>query len=291
MAMIKASVLLSLLSLFAFDASSAECSPQQVQNNKMNNFILFDEQPSANTPKAMELTIESRDGFIHSSVSAIFSRCGELIKAEFVKEKNYQTGSRVLTATYSAEINKKEYGWKTNLKFDNAMIDTDSKKRTELFSQQVEGVILLGKNGVISKSGERFEAMTGNLNQIGVANTSYRFDATGRLLSTDRRSNLRSDNAKAIYEYDASGRLLQKRSASVLDIYSYDQTGREFSLTSIATYFTIEKTATTCQEWNVLGKCILAHQSITITTPNAKSGVCSVQTHDATLKTSITYWE
>lgn len=291
MAMIKASVLLSLLSLFAFDASSAECSPQQVQSNKMNNFILFDEQPSADTPKTMKLTIESRDGFIHSSVSAIFSRCGELIKAEFAKEKNYQTGSRVLTATYSAEINKKEYGWKTNLKFDNAMTDTDSKKKTELFSQQVEGVILLGKNGVISKSGERFEAMTGNLNQIGVANTSYRFDATGRLLSTDRRSNLRSDNAKTIYEYDASGRLLQKRSASVLDIYSYDQSGREFSLTSTATYFTIEKTVTTCQEWNELGKCILAHQRITITTPNAKSGVSSVQKHDAILKTSITYWE
>ncbi|MHC9060901.1 hypothetical protein [Pantoea sp. y20] len=259
MAKIKASALLSFLSLFAFDASSAECSPQQVQNNKMNNFILFDEPPSADTPKSMELTIESRDGFIHSSVSAVFSRCGESIKAGFAKEKNYQTGSRVLTATYSADINKKEYGWKTNLKFDNAMTDTDSKKKTEPFSQRVEGVILLGKNRVISKSGERFEAMTGNLNQIGVAKTSYRFDATGRLLRTDRRSTLRSDNAKTIYEYDASGRLLQKRSASVLDIYSYDQSGREFCLTSTATYFTIEKTVTTCPEWNKLGNCRLAH--------------------------------
>ncbi|WP_455846448.1 hypothetical protein [Pantoea agglomerans] len=137
MAMVKALALLSLLSLFAFDASSAECSPQQVQNNKMNNFILFDEQPSAGTPKSMELTIESRDGFIHSSVSAIFSRCGELIKAEFAKEKNYQTGSRVLTATYSAEINKKEYGWKTNLKFDNAMTGTDSKKKTEFLASKL----------------------------------------------------------------------------------------------------------------------------------------------------------
>ncbi|WP_345830938.1 hypothetical protein AAGR08_22880 (plasmid) [Pantoea sp. BRR-3P] len=291
MAIIKASALLSLLSLFAFDASSAECSPQQVQNNKMNNFILFDEQPSADTPKAIEITIESRDGFIHSSVSAIFSRCGELIKADFANEKNYQTGSRVLTATYSAEINKKEYGWKTNLQFDNAMTDKDSKKRTELFSQQVEGVVLLGKNGVISKSGERFEAMTGNLKQIGVANTSYRFDASERLLITDRRSNLRSDNAKTVYEYDARGRLLQKRSASVLDIYSYDQTGRELSLTSTATYFTIEKTVTTCQEWNEFGKCTLAHQRITITTPNARSGVNSIQKHDAILKTSISYWE
>lgn len=116
------------------------------------------------------------------------------------------------------------------MKLDIAMTDKDSKKRIELFIQQVEGVILLGKNGVISKSGERFEAMTGNLNQIGVANTSYRFDATGRLLITDRRSNLRSDNAKTFYEYDARGRLLQKRSASVLDIYYYDQTGRELSL-------------------------------------------------------------
>lgn len=291
MAIIKASALLCLLSIFAFDASSAECSPQQVQNNKMNNFILFDEQPSADTPKAMDLTIESRDGFIHSSVSAIFSRCGELIKAEFSKEKNYQTGSRVLTATYSAEINKKEYGWKTNLKFHNAMTDLYSKKKTEFFSQQVESVILLGINGVISKSGDRFEAMTGNQHQLGVAITSYRFDATGRLLSTDRRSNLRSDNAKTDYEYDVSGRLLQKRSASVMDIYSYDQTGRELSLTSTATYFTEEKTVTTCQEWNGLGKCTLTHQRITITTPNAKSGVSSVQEHDATLKTSITYWE
>lgn len=291
MEIIKASALLSLLSLFAFDASSAECSPLQVQNNKINNSILFDDQPSADTPKTIEITIESRDGFIHSSVSAIFSRCGELIKAEFAKEKNYQTGSRVLTATYSAEINKREYGWKTNLKFDNAMTDKDSKKRTELFSQQVEGVIVLGKNGVISKSGERFEAMTRNPNHIGVANTSYRFDATRRLLITDRRSNLRSDNAKTVYEYDATGRLLQKRSASVLDIYSYDQTGRELSLTSTATYFTIEKTVTTCQEWNEFGKCILAHQRITITTPNAKSGVNSIQKHDAILKTSISYWE
>lgn len=135
------------------------------------------------------------------------------------------------------------------------------------------------------------EIQTGTVQNVGIADTVFTLDSIQRLRNATRTSNIRYDNAKTVYEYDDMGRLKTKRSATEVSEYTYDELGREKSLLSTKTYFTIEKTLTTCKTWDPNGQCILAEQLIKITVPGIGEAKDKTDEHTATIKSNYEYWD
>ncbi|WP_340672791.1 hypothetical protein [Enterobacter roggenkampii] len=103
------------------------------------------------------------------------------------------------------------------------------------------------------------------------------------------KGSLAIDNYTTVYSYDDNDRLIKTESPSTIEEYTYDNEGRDLSLSKTQTYFTIEKNLTTCEEWNSHGECTRANMDTTIV-PADRTGKQYVEKHKAVMTTKYEYW-
>lgn len=283
--------LLSTLTFLTFHAQAAACSAQQVRQNQYNTLILTEQMPSAGIPKTIEYSLKSADGFAQGSAIFHFSRCGALTEASITQRRNYVTAKSTMEVFYSLSLQQQDYGWRSALVFDNSLTDSATQKKTPLFKQQLQGVYLLDRAGIIRQAGDRMEMTVGGELQVGNAITQYVRNAAGQLVRVQRRSNILADNSTTTLAYDDAGHLISQKSAAQESHYRFDESGREISLSSVQIYATIEKAETTCQQWNQYGQCTLAKRQITLITPGEGAKKDIVRQHNLTFKTDYTFWE
>lgn len=287
----KVITLLFLLSFCITRANGAECTDNEKRINEVNSRILYDLNNVTKTPKTIEMSTVSEDGYIQEKGNVSFSRCGELMSGLMFQEKKSIAPKGTLTTTFKYSLSKQDDGW--SYRYDFKMVDTDraTQQQKQLSEQHTDGIFLLNKYGVISRSSDRSEMTTGTVKNAGIADTAFTLDNNNQLKDVTRTSNIRSDNSKTNYEYDDKGRLKIKRSATEVAEYTYDELGREKSLFSTKTYFTIDKTLTTCKSWNSNGQCTLAEQQTKIIIPGIGESKDKIEEHIATLKYDYVYWD
>ncbi|CQH59209.1 hypothetical protein [Yersinia frederiksenii] len=283
---------ITLLSLCTFQTYAAQCTAETFAKNKLNNFILLSQQTRTEIPKSVEITIDSPDGYLRTSVQSNFSQCGELIGGR-MKEVKTSTGPKtVFTATNEIQLNRTEFGWLIQLDANGVIADNNSQKTTQAYRQTLEGIYLLNDKGIISRAVNRSiiaATKPGDKDKTTVGTIDYVFNSSGLLASAASKGSMAIDNNTTVYSYDGNHRLIKTQSPSTIEEYGYDNEGRELTLSKTQTYFTIEKNLTTCEEWNSHGECTRANMDITIT-PTDRTGKQYVDKHSAVITAKYEYW-
>ncbi|EHE6019977.1 hypothetical protein JMS36_001365 [Salmonella enterica] len=286
------SLFITLLSLCTFQTYAAQCTVETIAKNKLNNFILLSQQTRTEIPKSVSITIDSPDGYLRASAQSNFSQCGELIGGH-MKEVKASTGQKTaFTATSEIQWNKTEFGWRILVDSNGIMADKSSQKTTQVYRQTLEGMYLLNNKGIISRAINRsvIAATTPeDKDKTAVGTIDYAFNSSGLLASVTSKGSMAIDNNTIVYSYDGNHRLIKTQSPSTIEEYSYDNEGRELTLSKTQTYFTIEKTLATCEEWNSHGECTHARMDITIT-PTDRTGKQYVYKHNAVMTAKYKYW-
>lgn len=235
---------ITLLSLCTFQTYAAQCTVETIAKNKLNNFILLSQQTRTEIPKSVSITIDSPDGYLRTSVQSNFSQCGELIGGH-MKEVKASTGQKTaFTATSEIQLNKTEFGWRILMDSNGIMADKSSQKTTQVYRQTLEGMYLLNNKGIISRAINRsvIAATTPeDKDKTAVGTIDYAFNSSGLLASVTSKGSMAIDNNTIVYSYDGNHRLIKTQSPSTIEEYSYDNEGRELTLSKTQTYFTIEK--------------------------------------------------
>ena len=260
-------LLITLLSLCTFQTYAAQCTAETFAKN-------------------------SPDGYLRTSVQSNFSQCGELIGGR-MKEVKTSTGQKaVFTATSEIQLNKTEFGWRIQVDSNGVIADKNSQKTTQAYRQTLEGMYLLNDKGIISRAVNRSviaATKPEDKDKTVVGTIDYAFNSSGLLASAASKGSMAIDNNTIVYSYDGNHRLIKTQSPSTIEEYGYDNEGRELTLSKTQTYFTIEKTLATCEEWNSHGECTRANMDITIT-PTARTGKQYVDKHNAVMTAKYEYW-
>jgi hypothetical protein len=82
----------------------------------------------------------------------------------------------------------------------------------------------------------------GDKDKTTVGAIDYVFNSSGLLARVVSKGSLAIDNYTTVYSYDDNDRLIKTESPSTIEEYTYDNEGRDLSLSKTQTYFTIEKT-------------------------------------------------
>src|SRR5476649_822602 len=253
-----------LLSLSLSSAYGSECSPDQIKKNKINNFIILDQSPLVKTPKHIDMITDSTDDYIHSKNAVDFNACGELISSTSSLVKKIAGKNSTLISTQESTMRKTDYGLNALYTFNLSATDTTTQKNSAVVDMKGESLYMLNKQGIMEKNLDRVTtSLPSGKNILGIGNTIYTLNSDNVLTHVSRKGALGIDSMDMTYQYDASNRLIEKKSEKDLYEYTYDTQGRELSLTQINTDFTREKTVITCQAWNEFGQCTLSNQHIT----------------------------
>lgn len=283
---------ITLLSLCTFQTYAAQCTVETFAKNKLNNFILLSQQTRTEIPKSVSITIDSPDGYLRTSVQSNFSQCGELIGGH-MKEVKASTGQKtVFTATSEIQLNKTEFGWRIQVDSNGIIADKNSQKTTQVYRQTLEGMYQLNDKGIISRTVSRSviaATKPEDKNKTAVSTIDYAFNSSGLLASAASKGSMAIDNNTIVYSYDGNHHLIKTQSPTTIEEYSYDNEGRELTLSKTQTYFTIEKNLTTCEEWNSHGECTHANMDITITSTD-RTGKQHVDKHNAVMTAKYEYW-
>lgn len=283
---------ITLLPLCTFHTYAAQCTAEILAKNKLNNFILINQQAGKEIPKSIEATIDSPDGYLRTSIQSNFSRCGELIGGSFKEVKTSKGPKTVFTATNEIELSRAEFGWRITINANGVIADSNSQKATQVYRQSLEGIYQLNDKGVISHAVNRSiiaATKAGDKDKITVGTIDYVFSSSGLLERMVTKGSLAIDNNTIVYSYDDNQRLLKTQSPSTIEEYVYDNDGRELSSSKTQTYFTIEKTLTTCEEWNSQRECTRANMDIMIV-PADRTGKQYVAKHKAVMTAKYEYW-
>ncbi|MBB1201830.1 hypothetical protein EGM70_16230 [Enterobacteriaceae bacterium 89] len=283
---------MTLLSLCTFPTFAAQCTAEILAKNKLNYFILSSQQARTEIPKSVSIVIDSPDGYLRSSLQANFSQCGELIGGRMKEVKISTTEKTVFTATSEIQLNKTEFGWRIQVNSNGIIDDKNSQKTTPVYRQALEGMYQLNEKGIISRTVNRsvFSATKPEDKDKTTSGTiDYTFNSSGLLASAVSKGSRALDNNTIEYSYDDNHRLIKTQSPSTTEEYGYDNEGRELTQSKTQTYFTIEKTLTTCEDWNSHGECTRANMDITIT-PINRTGKQYVEKHKAVVTTKYEYW-
>lgn len=141
----------AVLALCSFHARAEQCSPESVNKNKTNNFILLQQQINGAIPKTIETRIESPDGYIRTTINASYNRCGELLGGSMLEVKTATYPQSVLVITSAIKLSKADYGWRILVDGKGIGTDKRNQKSTLLFRHNVEGMYLLNKKGLSVK--------------------------------------------------------------------------------------------------------------------------------------------
>ncbi|WPU21313.1 hypothetical protein RI049_14600 [Cedecea neteri] len=284
---------MTFLFFCTFQTHAAQCTAEDFAKNKLNNFILLSQQAKTEVPKSVEITVDSPDGYLRVSAQSNFSQCGELLGSS-IKEVKTSTGPKtVFTANSEIQLNKTEFGWRIQVDANGVVADNNTDKTTQLYRQTLEGMYQLNDKGIISHAVNRSiiaASKPGDKDKTTVGTIDYVFNASGLLAQTVNKGSLAIENYTLVYNYDDNHRLIKTESPSTIEEYSYDNKGRELSLSKTQTYFTIEKTLTTCEEWNSHGECVRANMDISIV-PTDRTGKQYADKHKAVMTTKYEYWK
>ncbi|WP_369064337.1 hypothetical protein [Enterobacter sp. MALB-1] len=285
-------LLISLLSLCTFQTYATQCTTETFAKNQLNNFILLNEPTRTEVPKSVSITIDSPDGYLRTSVQSNFSQCGELIGGHMKEVKSSTGQNGVFTATSDIQLNKTESGWRIKVDSNGVIADKNSQKTTQIYRQTLEGMYLLNDKGILSRAVNRSviaATKPENKDKTVVSTIDYAFNSSGLLASATSKGSMPIDNYMIVYSYDSNHRLIKTQSPSTIEEFSYDNEGRELTLSKTQTYFTIEKNLTTCEQWNSHGACTQANVNITIT-PTDQTGKQYVDKHNAVMTAKYEYW-
>ena len=282
---------IALLSLCTFQTYAAQCTAETLSKNKLNNFILLNQQTKTEVPKAVSVTIDSPDGYLRTSVQSNFGQCGELLGGHMKEVKTSTNTQTVFTATTEVQLNKTEFGWHVQLDSNGTIADKSSHKTTQVYRQTLGGRYLLDDNGIISHVVNRSiiaATKPEDKDKIATSNIEYIFNSSGLVVSAKSTGNMAIDNSTIVYSYDDHNRLIKIQSPSSIEEYAYDNEGREVSVSKTQTYFTIEKKLTTCEKWDPHGECTRANIDITIT-PMDRTGKQYIDKHHAVMTAKYEY--
>ena len=283
---------ITLLSLCTFQTYAAQCTADTFAKNKLNNFILMSQQTRTEIPKSVEMTIDSPDGYLRASVQGNFSQCGELIGGSVKEVKTSRGPKAVFTATNEIQLNRTDFGWRIQMDANGVIVDNNSKKTTQLYQQTLEGMYLLNNKGLISHAVTRSTiaaTKAEDKDKTTVSKIDYVFNSSGLLARMVSKGSLPIDNNTIVYSYDDNHRLIKTHSPSTIEEYTYDNEGRELTLSKTQTYFTIEKNLSTCEEWNSHGECTRANMNIMIV-PVDQTGKQDVDKYKAVITAKYEYW-
>ena len=242
---------------YGLQASERDCLNDSLPINAFNNFILYEESISNGSLKEMRVQTKSKDDYLNSDVKVNFDNCGVLLTIEGSKTKKFKNNERVLISASHASVNKRAKGWDYKFSFNMSMIDEEGVEK-DILQQQAKGVYLTDDGGKINKTVGTFNIVVGNEKTKGKSVTTYAFNKDGKLSESKQLGTLETDNSTKKYFYDLNGRLIKTQTESTIEEFSYDETGRELSIKSVAELFTTETNVTTCKSWNELGRCTKA---------------------------------
>lgn len=285
-------LLITLLSLCTFQTYATQCTTETFAKNQLNNFILLNEPTRTEVPKSVSITIDSPDGYLRTSVQSNFSQCGELISGHMKEVKTSTSQNGVFTATSDIQLNKTESGWRIKVDSTGVIADINSQKIKQIYRQTLEGMYLLNDKGILSRAVNRSviaATKPENKDKTAFSTIDYAFNSLGLLASATSKGSMPIDNYTILYSYDSNHRLIKTQSPSTVEELSYDNEGRELTLSKTQTYFTIEKKLTTCEQWNSHGACTQANVNITIT-PTDQTGKQYVDKHNAVMTAKYEYW-
>ena len=285
-------LLITLLSLCTFQTYAAQCTADSFAKNKLNNFILLNQQTRTEIPKSVAVTIDSPDGYLRTSVQSNFSQCGELLGGHMKEVKTSANPKTVFTATSEIQLNKTDVGWLVQLDSNGIITDKNSHKTTQTYRQTLEGRYQLNDKGIISHIVNRSTIAATrpeDKDEIATSTIKYTLNSSGLLVSATSKGSMALDNNTVVYSYDDNNRLIKIQSPSTIEEYTYDNEGRELSLSKTQTYFTIEKKLITCEKWNSHGECTRASIDIMIT-PMDRTGKQYVDKHHAVMTAKYEYW-
>lgn len=285
-------LLITLLSLCTFQTYATQCTTETFAKNQLNNFILLNEPTRTEVPKSVSITIDSPDGYLRTSVQSNFSQCGELISGHMKEVKTSTSQNGVFTATSDIQLNKTESGWRIKVDSTGVIADKNSQKIKQIYRQTLEGMYLLNDKGILSRAVNRSviaATKPENKDKTAFSTIDYAFNSLGLLASATSKGSMPIDNYTIVYSYDSNHRLIKTQSPSTVEELSYDNEGRELTLSKTQTYFTIEKKLTTCEQWNSHGACTQANVNITIT-PTDQTGKQYVDKHNAVMTAKYEYW-
>lgn len=283
---------ITLLSLCTFQTYAAQCTAETLAKNKVNNFILTNQQTTTGIPKSVSITTNSPDGYLRASVQSNFSQCGELTGGRMEEVKTSIGQKTVFTATSQVQLNKTEFGWRIQLNSNGVIADKNSQKTTQAYRQTLEGGYQLNDKGIISRAVSRSiiaATKPEDKDKTAMSTIDYTFNSSGLLASAASKGSMAIDNNTVVYSYDVNHRLIKTQSPSTIEEYGYDNEGRELTLSKTQTYFTIEKNLATCEEWNSHGECTRANIDIT-TIPTDRTGKQYVDKHTAVMTAKYEYW-
>ncbi|WP_262420576.1 hypothetical protein [Pantoea vagans] len=283
---------ITLLSLCTFQTYAAQCTAETLAKNKVNNFILTNQQTTTGIPKSVSITTNSPDGYLRASVQSNFSQCGELTGGRMEEVKTSIGQKTVFTATSQVQLNKTEFGWRIQLNSNGVIADKNSQKTTQAYRQTLEGGYQLNDKGIISRAVSRSiiaATKPEDKDKTAMSTIDYTFNSSALLASAASKGSMAIDNNTVVYSYDVNHRLIKTQSPSTIEEYGYDNEGRELTLSKTQTYFTIEKNLATCEEWNSHGECTRANIDIT-TIPTDRTGKQYVDKHTAVMTAKYEYW-
>ncbi|WP_225975707.1 hypothetical protein [Kosakonia cowanii] len=237
-------LLITLLSLCTFQTYATQCTTETFAKNQLNNFILLNEPTRTEVPKSVSITIDSPDGYLRTSVQSNFSQCGELISGHMKEVKTSTSQNGVFTATSDIQLNKTESGWRIKVDSTGVIADKNSQKIKQIYRQTLEGMYLLNDKGILSRAVNRSviaATKPENKDKTAFSTIDYAFNSLGLLASATSKGSMPIDNYTIVYSYDSNHRLIKTQSPSTVEELSYDNEGRELTLSKTQTYFTIEK--------------------------------------------------
>ena len=226
-------ILITFLSLCSFQTYAAQCTAETFAKNKLNNLILLNQQTRTEIPKSVEITVDSPDGYIRASAQSNFDQCGELTGSSVKEVKTSPGPKNVFTTTNEIQLNRTEFGWRIQLDANGVIVDNNSQKATQLYRQTLEGMYQLNNNGLISHVVNRSiiaATKPGDKDKTTVGAIDYVFNSSGLLARVVSKGSLAIDNYTTVYSYDVNDRLIKTESPSTIEEYTYDNEGRDLSL-------------------------------------------------------------
>lgn len=283
--------LLCLMCGISYNAYSGEknCPENMVSVNAFNNFIFSQEQQFNDSLREVNLSIKSKDDYISNSTHVKFDVCGRLLNLKSNEVIKSQINKNILTSTKDATVNKNDKGWDYKVTFKMSNINQEDGIENTLILQKINGKFQTDRNGKINKSEDVSSVFFGKERMSAKAVTTFSIDDKGRISELNRISTMKNDSVNTIYSYDSENRLIQTRSGSTTENFTYDDNGRELSNKKVQEFFTTETTVTTCKNWNKFGRCTSAEQNISVLIKGDKGKEDTTYNHHADVEYNYVY--
>ncbi|MET4864262.1 hypothetical protein L9H26_06125 [Morganella psychrotolerans] len=286
----KKSLLLCLMCSVSYNAHSSEktCSGDMISVNAFNNFIFTQEQPFNDSLKEINLRIKSKDDYISNNTHAEFDGCGVLLKLKSNEVIKSQIKENILINATDMAINKNDKIWGYKMTFKMSAVNQDGIEKN-IMLQKMSGKFQTDINGKINKSEDTSYVLIGKDRMSAKAVTTFLIDDKDRVSESSRVSTMKNDSVNTIYSYDSKNRLIQTRSGSTIEEFTYGDDNRELSSKKVQEFFTTETTVTTCKDWNKFGRCTDAEQDISVLIKGDKGKKDAIYNHHADIKYDYVY--